>query len=164
MKMTLLSALMLISFSILAQTTPAKPTTPALTYGEPVSLETAKKIMSAAEAFAIKNDWAVAIAIVDVGGNLVLFEKLPNTQIASVEVAIGKAKTANGFKRPTKAMEDAVAAGGVGLRLLSIPGVFPLDGGELIMQNGKIVGAIGVSGVQASQDAEVAKAGLTAIK
>ena len=164
MKMNLLAALMLISFSLAAQTTPPKPATPALTYGEPITLETAKKIVMAAEAFALKSEWAVAIAIVDTGGNLVLFEKLPNTQIGSIEVAIGKAKTSNNFKRPTKAMEDAVAGGGSGLRLLAVPGVFPIDGGELIMQNGKIIGAIGVSGVMANQDAEVAKAGLTAVK
>jgi glc operon protein GlcG len=166
MKITFLSALMLLSLTISAQITPVKPVapTPALTYGEPISLETAKKIMSAAEAFALKNDWAVAIAIVDVSGNLVLFEKLPNTQIGSIEVAIGKARTANNFKRPTKAMEDAVAGGGSGLRLLAVPGVFPIEGGELIMQNGKIAGAIGVSGVMATQDDEVSKAGLTALK
>ena len=164
MKMTLLSAFMLFSISLSAQVTPAKPAAPALSYGEPISLETAKKIVAAAEAFALKNDWAVAIAIVDVSSNLVLFEKFPNTQIGSIEVAIGKAKTANNFKRPTKAMEDAVAGGGAGLRLLAVPGVFPIDGGELIIQNGKIIGAIGVSGVQASQDDEVAKAGLAALK
>jgi glc operon protein GlcG len=168
MKTILVAALMLIALSVSAQKesekTPAKSPVPILTYGDAVTLEIAKKIANAAEVFATSNQWPVAIAIVDTGGNLVLFQKLPNTQVGSIEVAIGKAKTANNFKRPTKAIEDAVAGGGVGLRMLAIPGVFPLEGGELIMQNGKIVGAIGVSGVQATQDAEVARAGLAALK
>lgn len=133
-------------------------------YGEPISLENAKKVLSAAEAFALGKQWTVVIAIVDTGGNLVLLEKLDNTQYGSIDVAIGKAKTANNFKRSTKVFEDAIAGGGVGLRVLSLPGAVPIEGGELILSNGKIIGAIGVSGMQAPQDAEVAKAGLAVIK
>jgi uncharacterized protein GlcG (DUF336 family) len=128
-----------------------------------VSLETAKKISTAAEAFARDKKWPVVIVIVDTGGNLVLVHKLDNTQIGSIDVAIGKARTANNFKRPTKAFEDGLASGGVALRLLSVPGIVAVDGGEPIIVDGKIVGAIGVSGVQASQDAEVAKAGLASL-
>jgi glc operon protein GlcG len=92
-----------------------------------------------------------------------LLHRLDNTQIGSVDVAIGKARTANNFKRSSKAFEDMVAGGGVGLRALSIPGVYTLEGGELIVSNGKIIGGIGVSGMAATQDAEVAKAGLAAL-
>lgn len=155
MKNKLVWALLCISSLTLAQ---------APQYGESISLENAKKILSAAEAFAVGKQWTVVIAIVDTGGILVLLEKLDNTQIGSVDVAIGKAKTANNFKRSTKVFEDAVAGGGGGLRVLALPGAIPIEGGELILSNGKIIGAIGVSGMQATQDAEVAKAGLAVIK
>lgn len=138
------------------------PTAP-LTYGEPIKLEQAEKVMSAARGEAKKNNWMMAIAIVDTGGKLVLFKKIDNTQIGSVDVAIGKATTANNFKRPTKVFEDAVAGGGMGLRILSLPGVTPLEGGELIMLNGKIIGAIGVSGATSAQDGQVARAGASAL-
>lgn len=163
MKHTLLIVLTLLSFCGAAQN--QTPTAPAIvTYGNPITLEAAKKIVSAAEAFAVSKQWTVAIAIVDIGGNLVLLEKLDNTQIASIDIAIGKAKTANNFKRPTKAMEDAIAGGGAGLRLLALPGVFPIEGGDLILSNGKIIGAIGVSGMQSVQDGEVVKAALAGLK
>ncbi|KAH0533958.1 hypothetical protein FGG08_007426 [Glutinoglossum americanum] len=147
-----------------AEKTVVKATAPVVAYGEPIALEAAKKIASAAEAFAIASQWTVAIAIVDTGGNLVLFEKMENTQIGSIEVAMGKAKTANNFKRPTKAFEDVLANGGVGLRVLAIPAVYPIEGGEPIVVNGKIIGAIGVSGMSATQDEEVVKAGLASLK
>ncbi len=137
---------------------------PVVAYGEPITLEMARKVSDAARAFALTNQWTVAIAIVDTGGNLVLFEKMENTQIGSIEVAMGKAKTANNFKRPTKAFEDVLANGGSGLRILAISGVFPIEGGEPIFVNGKIIGAIGVSGMQSSQDEEVVKAGLAVLK
>lgn len=163
MKSILFIGLVSLSTVSFAQTT-STAAAPAPAYGQPISLDAAKKIVAAAEAFAVGKQWTVAIAIVDTGGNLVLFERLENTQIGSTDVAIGKAKTANNFKRPTKAMEDAVAGGGVGLRMLAIPGVFPLEGGEPIVQNGKIIGAIGVSGMKSTEDAEVVKAGLATLK
>src|SRR5258705_1453472 len=119
-----------------------KPAAP-LIYGETIKLDQAEKVMAAALQEATKNNWTMAIAIVDTGGKLVLFKKMDNTQIGSIDVAISKATTANDFKRPTKIFEDAVAGGGIGLRVLSLPGVAPLEGGELIMLNGKIIGAIG---------------------
>lgn len=115
-----------------------------LTYGEPIKLEQAEKVMTAALQEANKNNWLMAIAIVDTSGKLVLFKKIDNTQIGSVDIAIGKAATANNFKRPSKVFEDAVAGGGIGLRVLSIPNVTPLEGGELILYKGKIIGAVGV--------------------
>jgi glc operon protein GlcG len=163
MKANLLILLGLISFCAAAQNQTSTTST-VVAYGNPITLEMAKKIASAAEAFAITKQWPIAVAIVDTGGNLVLFEKMENTQIASIDVAIGKAKTANNFKRPTKAMEDVIAGGGAGLRLLAVPGVFPVEGGDPILVNGKIIGAIGISGMQPPQDEEVARAGLAAVK
>ncbi len=140
-----------------------KPAAPPLTYGEPIRLEQAEKVMAAALQEATKNNWTMAIAIVDTGGKLVLFKKMDNTQIGSIDVAISKATTANNFKRPSKVFEDAVAGGGIGLRVLSLPGVAPLEGGELILLNGKIIGAIGVSGAQSPQDGQVARTGVSAV-
>lgn len=140
-----------------------KPAAAPLVYGEPIRLEQAEKVMAAAIQEASKNNWTMAIAIVDTGGNLVLFKKMDNTQIGSIDVAISKATTANNFKRPSKVFEDAVVSGGIGLRVLSLPGVAPLEGGELIMLNGKIIGAIGVSGAQSTQDGQVARVGLAAM-
>ena len=104
----------------------------------------------------------MAIAVVDSSAKLVAFTKIDGTQHASVDIAIGKAVTANNFKRPTKALQDGIAQGGVNLRILGQPGVTPLEGGVPIVVDGKIVGAIGVSGVLSSQDAECAMAGAAA--
>lgn len=155
MKTKLLFLFTILSFYAVAQKEP---------YGESVTLEQAKKMLSAAEAFALKNQWTVVIAIVDTGGNLVLLEKIDNTQIGSIDIAIAKAKTANNFKRSTKVFEDAVAKGGVGLRVLNVPGMMPLEGGEPILVNGKVIGGIGVSGMASGQDEEVVNAGLAALK
>src|SRR5882762_6709281 len=123
MKPGLLLLLILISSSLYAQT--QKPAAPPLVYGETIHLDQADKVMAAALQEAAKNNWTMAIAIVDTGGKLVLFKKIDNTQIGSVDVAISKATTANNFKRPSKAFEDLVAGGGQGLRILSLPGVTP---------------------------------------
>lgn len=160
MKPIIIFLFVLASGSVFAQATPP----PAPLYGESISLENARKVLHAAQAYAVSKQWTVVVAIVDTGGNLVALEKIDNTQIASIEVAIGKAKTANNFKRPTKALEDAIAGGGVGLRVLSLPGAVPIEGGELILVNGKIIGAIGISGMSAAQDGEVAKAGVAVLK
>lgn len=131
-------------------------------YGVGIGLDAAKKALAAAEAEAKKNNWPVAIAVVDSSAKLVVFSKMDNTQHASVDIAIGKAVTSNNLKRPTKALQDGIAQGGVNLRTLAIPGILPLEGGVPIVVDGKIVGAIGVSGVLSSQDAEVAMAGAAA--
>jgi glc operon protein GlcG len=99
----------------------------------------------------------MAAAIVDNAGNLVYFEKMDNTQIGSVNVAIEKARSAALFKRPTKAFEDALASGGGGLRVLGVPGAFPLEGGIPLLIDGNIVGAIGISGETSQQDGQCAK-------
>jgi uncharacterized protein GlcG (DUF336 family) len=166
MKKTLLSSLVMVSL-VTGFSQAQKPVTPAsaspLLYGAPISSSQAEKIMAAAVQEAARNGWTMAIAIVDTGGNLVLFQRMDNTQIGSVDVAIGKAKTANNFKRPTKVFEDAVAGGGAGLRILSLPGAVPLEGGEPIIFQGKIIGGIGVSGMKSTEDDQVAKAGLNAL-
>lgn len=157
MKKLFFLVIIFIHFGTIAQTN-----TP-LTYGEPIKLEQAEKVMAAAFQEANKNNWLMAIAIVDTSGKLVLFKKIDNTQIGSIDIAIGKASTANNFKRPSKVFEDAVAGGGMGLRVLSIPNVTPLEGGELILYKGKIIGAIGVSGALSTQDGQVARAGASVI-
>jgi glc operon protein GlcG len=161
MKKFLVAGFLCASVLAIAQTAAPAPASPPA-YGPAISLEQAKKAMAAAEAEAIKNNWPVAIFIVDSGGHQVMMQRLPNTQIASIDIAHGKATSANNFRRPSKALEDAVAGGGAGLRLLALKNVTPLEGGELIMQDGKIIGAIGVSGVASSQDAQVARAGAAA--
>ena len=128
-------------------------------YGAPINLETAKKVAAAAVAEVEKNDWTMAVAIVDTGGNLVYFEKLDGTQTGSVQVSMDKARSAALFKRPTKAWQDVLAAGGDGLRVLGISGAVPVEGGLPLLVDGKIVGAIGVSGGSSAQDGVAAKAG-----
>ena len=146
----------------LAQTPAPMPAPAPLPYGVAITLDQAKKAMLAAEAEARKNNWNVAIVVVDSGGHMVAMQRLDGTQIASIDIAKGKAVTANNYRRPTKALEDAIAGGGAGLRLLAVPGVMPLEGGVLIAADGKIIGAIGVSGVLSTQDAQVARAGAEA--
>ena len=138
----------------------APPSTP---YGAPISLAAAKRAMAAAEAEAAKNGWAVAIAIVDSGANLVMLHRLDNAQLSSARIAEAKARTAAEFRRPTKVFEDAVAGGGIGLRVLTF-GASVAEGGVPIVSGGTIIGAIGVSGVQSHQDAQIAQAGADAVK
>ena len=132
-------------------------------YGPPITLEQAKRVMAAAELEAAKNSWQVAIAILDSGGIMVMFHKFDNTQLASNGASEGKANTALRFKRPSKALDDAIAAGGAGLRLLAVKDITPLEGGLPVTLDGKIIGAIGVSGALSSQDAQVARAGVAAV-
>lgn len=130
------------------------PTKPVLT------LEAAKKLAAAAEEEAVKNKWNIVIAIVDDGGNLLYLQRLDGTQTGSIEVALQKAKTAVHFKRPSKALEDAVTGGRTVVLAL---GAMPIEGGLPLMVDDKLIGAIGVSGVTAQQDGQVAKAGADAL-
>ncbi|MFN7933675.1 MAG: heme-binding protein [Bryobacteraceae bacterium] len=125
-----------------------------------MTLEAAKQIAAAAETEARKNKWNVVIAIVDDGANLVYLQKMDETQIGSVEVAQEKARTAVKFKRPSKALEDAVKGGRQ--VVLKLPGALPVEGGIPLMLDGKVVGAIGVSGVQSNEDGIIAAAGVEA--
>jgi glc operon protein GlcG len=133
-------------------------------YGAPINAENAKKAAAAALAEARKNNWTMAAAVVDPAGDLVYFEKVDGTQAASVDIAIDKARSSARFKRPTKALQDVLAAGGAGLRLLALQGAVPVDGGVPLLMDGKIVGAIGLSGGTSDQDGLCAKAGADTLK
>ena len=139
-------------------------TAPAPAYGTPVGIDMAKKIAAAAVAEARKNNFTMAIAVVDTAGNLVYFEKMDGTQTGSVNVSIEKARSAVLFKRPTKAFQDTVAQGGVGLRMLGLPGAVPVEGGIPLIEGGKIIGAVGASGGTSDQDGQCATAGANVVK
>ncbi len=136
---------------------------PAPPYGPPITLDQAKRAMAAAELEAAKNSWQVAITVLDSGGNLVMFHRFDNAQLSAVTVSEGKARTALEFKRPSKALDDAIANGGAGMRLLALKNITPIEGGLPVVVDGKIIGAIGVSGALSSQDAQVAQAGIDAL-
>ena len=131
-------------------------------YGPPVTLDVAKKIAAVAVVEANKNNWRVAIAIVDTHGFLKYYEMMDDTQTASANVAIEKARTAAMFRRPTKMFEDAIAGGRNAI--LGMNGAIPIEGGLPIVANGKVIGAVGVSGLTSPQDAQVAQAGLDTLK
>jgi glc operon protein GlcG len=133
-------------------------------YGVSVSADAAKKIAAAAIAEARKNNWAMAVAVVDTGGYLVYFERMQDTQLGSVEVSIEKAKSAALFRRPTKSFQDTVAGGGEGLRILGLKGAVPVEGGIPLIVDGKLIGAVGASGGSSDQDGRTAQAGAAAIK
>ena len=159
---TLLSLLIAVTLVLTATVAIAQAPAPPPSYGMPISLEQAKKVMAGAEAEAKKNNWPVVIVILDPGGQMVMMQRLDNTQWGSVEIAKEKARSAVALRRPTKALQDAVAQGGANLRLLAI-GYSVLEGGIPIIHDGKIIGSIGVSGVLSNQDAQTAQAGIDAL-
>jgi uncharacterized protein GlcG (DUF336 family) len=136
----------------------------AQNYGPNITLEQAKAVLAAAEAEAVAQNWNMAIAVVDTAGNLVAFVKRDNTQNGSVKVSQAKAVSAALYKRPTKAFQDTLAEGGVGLRLLTLEGAVAAEGGVPLVVGGAIIGAIGVSGATSEQDGVVAAAGLAALQ
>lgn len=146
-------ALLVTSFTLIQAQQPA--TKRVLTLG------LAKKIAAAAEAEALKRGSTVVIAIVDDGGYLLVLERLDDTQVASVDVGIAKARTAAIFRRPSKVFEDQVRDGRVAA--LGLPGAAPLQGGVPIVFDGKVIGAIGVSGNTPQEDEDIAKVGAAAI-
>ena len=133
-------------------------------YGPSIVADQAKTVAAAAVAEAKKNQWTMAIAIVDTAGDLVYFERMEHTQVGSVDVAIAKARAAARFKRPTKAFQDALAAGGEGWRILSLDGAVAVEGGMPLMSGGRIVGAIGASGGTSQQDGVSATSGAATLK
>ena len=137
---------------------------PNVPYGLAISPDNAKKVAAAAIAEARKNNWAMAVAVVDTGGYLVYFERMPDTQLGSVEIAIEKAKSAALFRRPTKSFQDTLAGGGDGLRMLRLTGAMPVEGGIPIVVDGKLIGAVGASGGSSDQDGRTAQAGANALK
>jgi glc operon protein GlcG len=154
------AAALLFAVSVLASAFAQMPNP----YGAAIGLDNAKKVAAPAIAEAAKNNWTMAVAVVDPSGNLVYYEKMDNTQIGSANMAIEKARSAALFKRPTKTFQDALAAGGDGMRILRLQGAVPIEGGIPILVDGKIAGAIGVSGGTAPQDGQCAKAGADAVK
>ncbi|MGZ6125028.1 MAG: GlcG/HbpS family heme-binding protein [Myxococcales bacterium] len=162
----LLLALVLATAAAAQQSPAAKPPATsayAIPIGASIGLEAARKAAAAASAEARKNGWFMAIAVVDPAGTLVYYEKADTTQLGSADVAIDKARSAALYKRPTKAFEDALAKGGVGLRVLALKGAVPVDGGVPLLVEGKLIGAIGVSGDLAEHDAQCAAAGAAAL-
>ena len=142
----------------------AVPTPPPLPYGAPVDLATARSCVKAAQATAAANQWQMVVAVVDAGGHLVLLERMDNAQFGSVEPALQKAETSVAFRRPTKAFDETLAKGGAALRLLKLPGVLPVEGGLPLSREGRLVGAVGVSGGSAQQDGVAAQACVDALK
>lgn len=134
-----------------------------LQYGGPISLASAIKVAEAAATEADRHKWPMVIAVVDSGGHLVVLHRMDQAQHGSVLVAQQKARTAVDFRRPTSVFENALADGGIHLRLLGMTNLMPLEGGLPLVTNGKVVGAIGVSGMQSSQDALVAAAGVAVL-
>lgn len=133
-------------------------------YGPPISVEAAKKAAAAALAEAVKNHWNMAVAVVDPNGTLIYYEKMDNTQIGSANVSINKARSAALYKRPSKAFQDALASGGAGIRVMALEGAVPVEGGVPLLSEGKIIGAIGVSGDSSDHDGVCANAGAATVK
>jgi glc operon protein GlcG len=155
-------AVLTLAVAGFAQTPLVPP--PNAPYGVSISPDAAKKIAAAAIAEARKNNWAMAVAVVDTGGYLVYFERMQDTQLGSVEIAIEKAKSAALFRRPTKSFQDTLAAGGDGLRILRLTGAVPVEGGIPLIVDGKVIGAVGASGGSSDQDGRTAQAGAAATK
>lgn len=156
--LVLILALILMTSMVRGQTAPAPM------YGTPIGIDAAKKVAAAAVAEARKHNFFMAVAVVDTAGNLVYFEKMDGTQTGSVNVAIEKARSAALFRRATKVFQDAVAQGGMGLRMLGLPGAVPVEGGIPLMEGGKVVGAIGASGGTSVEDGQTAQAGANLMK
>ena len=133
-------------------------------YGTPISVENAKKVAAAALAEARKNKFNMAVAVVDPAGNLVYFERMDTVQYGSIPIALDKAHAAAIFRRATKSVYDELEKGGAGLRYLSLRGFVTSEGGELLMQDGKVIGAIGLSGGSGAQDGQCARAGVAALQ
>jgi len=158
------TALMLAATSVSAQQPAAAPPPPPPPYGPAITLEQAKKVMAGAEAEAKKNKWNVVISILDSGGNLVMVQRMDGAQFGSLEVAREKAYSAVAFRRPTKVFQDLIEQGGANLRLLKLSGASVLEGGIPIVVDGKLIGAVGVSGVTSQQDAQIGRAGIDSLK
>jgi uncharacterized protein GlcG (DUF336 family) len=158
------AALVLAATTVSAQQPPAAAPPPPPPYGMAISLEQAKKVMAGAEAEAKKNNWNVCMVVLDSGGNIVMVQRMDGAQFGSIEVAREKAYSAVAFRRPTKAFDDALAQGGSNLRILRLPGASPLEGGIPIVVDGKLIGAVGVSGVTSAQDAQIGRAGIDSLK
>lgn len=157
----LIRSLFAVSIVAFGAAEPQQMTAP---YGEPIRIADAKKAAGAGISEAERQHLHMAFAIVDPGGELVYLEKMDGTQTASVQIAVDKARSAVLYKRATKYFEDQVAAGGVGLRFMDMRGAVPIDGGFPLVLNGKIIGAIGVSGGTNTQDGQCGLFGASSLK
>jgi uncharacterized protein GlcG (DUF336 family) len=160
----LIGTALVFGASLASAQQPAAAPPPAPQYGPPITLEQAKKVMAGAEAEAKKNSWHVVMVVLDSGGNLVMLQRMDGAQFGSIDVAKDKAYSAVAFRRPTKAFDDALAQGGANLRILRLPGASPLEGGIPIVVDGKVIGAVGVSGGTSAQDAQIGRAGIENLK
>ena len=142
----------LVAFAAIAAAQDRRPD-----YGPSITIGAAKKVAAGVIAECQKNGWNVAVAVVDPHGFLVYFERMENTQYASMDIAIGKAKAAATYRRPTRVFADVINKGGPATATL--PGVFASPGGVPIMADGKVIGASGVSGVTGDQDEQCSMAG-----
>ena len=140
----------------------AGPKLPA--YGPTITISQAKQVADAALAPARANGWTVVVAIADPGGHLVYLEKMDETQVGSVPIAMTKARSAALFKRPTKMFQERLARGGDGLLVLALEGAAPVEGGVPILMDGKLIGALGVSGGSSAEDEVCAAAGAAALR
>jgi glc operon protein GlcG len=161
MQLRVMKSMVVLIFLATAMPTIAQSSAP---YGPPISLDNAKRAAAVAIGEAHKNGWTMAVAVVDPGGNLVYYEKMDNTQLGSAKVAIAKARSAALFKRPTKAFADRIAAGGAGAGVLAIEGAVPVEGGVPLVIEGKIVGAIGLSGDSSDHDGVCAQLGADSLR
>jgi glc operon protein GlcG len=159
----LIGVLVVFTVGAASAQAPVAPPPPQIPYGAPISLEQAKKVLAGAEAEAKKNSWNMVIAVLDSGGHVVALERMDGTQLGSIEAAKDKAYSAVLFRRPTKVFQDLVAQGGANVRLLRLSGASPLEGGIPLIVDGKVVGAVGVSGATSEQDAQTARAGAEAL-
>lgn len=132
-------------------------------YGPPISLEMAKHVVARAESEAMARGWKVVVAVVDSSAHLVMLHKMDDVHYAAIAVAQAKATCSVNFKRATKGFEDAVSAGGAGVRLMSIEGMCPLEGGIPLLRDGAVIGAIGVSGVASAEDGLIAMLGASLV-
>jgi uncharacterized protein GlcG (DUF336 family) len=133
-------------------------------YGPSITLAAAKRVADAALAPARAHGWTVVVAIADPGGHLVYLEKMDETQVGSVAIAESKARSSALFKRPTKMFQERLARGGDGLLVLGLVGVVPVEGGVPLLVDGKLVGALGVSGGSSAEDEACAAAGAAALR
>jgi uncharacterized protein GlcG (DUF336 family) len=159
-----------------AQPAPAAPAAPAnpldavpdkmpfdVPYGAPVSLARANAAIEATVAEARKHDWKLNVAVVDSGGNLVAFQRMDGAQLASIQVAQHKAHASATFRRETKVFENAVQQGGYNY-VMTLDGVVASRGGIPLIEQGKLVGALGCSGGTGSQDEVACKVGAATVK
>ena len=164
LKFVLISLAACAAFAAPAQAQQPAAPPPPVPYGETINLEQAKLVADAAMAEAKKNNWFMAITVVGPAGDLVYFEKMDNTQYASVSISQHKARVAATFRRPTKAFEDNLAKGFENIYQMTLDGMIGSQGGIPLVKDGKLIGAIGCSGAAGFQDLQTCNAGVAALK